>query len=129
MSSQYKQIPMSEMRVRLPKLRRLVQLGKQRIVVTYYGEVIGFLLPISDIERCEIPIDESQEMSLSEFRSHMTETWELLQAGVDCIFLTFHTRAALVFIAPKFAQFLDLPVLGNQGQMLLFSNINPEATV
>lgn len=129
MSNQYKHIPMSEMRVRLPKLRRIVQLGKQRIVVTYYGEVIGFLLPIEDIERCEIPVDNFQTMSLSEFRTHMTEAWEFLQSGTDCIYLTFHTRPILIFLSPTFSRYLDFPVFGDSQKMFLLSEQSSITTV
>lgn len=119
MSNQYKQIPMSEMRVQLPKLRRLVQLGKQRIVVTYYGEIIGFLLPLEDINQEQMQIITTKEMSLSQFRNQMTEAWELLQAGADCIYLTFHTRQVLAFLSARFSSHLDLPVIGDPNKMYL----------
>jgi hypothetical protein len=113
MSYSFKQIPMSEMRVKLPKLRRLVQLGKQRIVVTYYGEIIGFLLPIDDLANDQIPITASEEMPLTKFRDRMTEAWELLQSGIDCIYLTFHNRRVLAFLSPKLSQYLSLPIIGD----------------
>ena len=121
MSYSFKQIPMSEMRVSLPKIRRLVQLGKQRIVVTYYGEIVGFLLPTDDLEREEIPVFSTEEMQLTKFRDHMTEAWELLQSGIDCIYLTFHNRKVLIFLSPKLSQYLSFPVLGNANKMFLLS--------
>lgn len=121
MSYSFKQIPMSEMRVKLPKLRRLVQLGKQRIVVTYYGEVIGFLLPIDDLENEQIPITSAEEMPLTKFRDQMTEAWELLQSGMDCIYLTFHNRRVLVFLSPKLSQYLSLPIIGDADKIFFLS--------
>jgi hypothetical protein len=112
---------MSEMRVKLPKLRRLVQLGKQRIVVTYYGEVIGFLLPIDDLENEQIPITSAEEMPLTKFRDQMTEAWELLQSGMDCIYLTFHNRRVLVFLSPKLSQYLSLPIIGDADKIFFLS--------
>ena len=55
MTKIFKQIPMSELRVKIPKLRRQVQLGNLRIVSTHYGEIAAFLLPLSDLD---IVIDE-----------------------------------------------------------------------
>jgi len=112
---------MSEMRVSLPKIRRLVQLGKQRIVITYYGEIVGFLLPIDDLDREEIPILSTKEMPLTQFRDHMTEAWEFLQSGIDCIYLTFHNRKVLVFLSPKLSQYLSFPIIGNANKMFLLS--------
>ncbi len=121
MSYSFKQIPMSEMRVKLPKLRRLVQLGKQRIVVTYYGEIIGFLLPIDDLANDQIPITASEEMPLTKFRDQMTEAWEVLQSGIDCIYLTFHNRRVLVFLSPTLSQYLSLPIIGDADKIFVLS--------
>ncbi len=128
MSYSFKQIPMSEMRVKLPKLRRLVQLGKQRIVVTYYGEIIGFLLPIDDLVNEQIPITASEEMPLTKFRDQMTEAWELLQSGIDCIYLTFHNRRVLVFLSPKLSQYLSLPVIGDADKIIFLLSTQLESS-
>ena len=82
----YKQIPMSELRIKLPKLRRQVQLGKMRIVCTHYGEVAAFLLPLDDLTPLIRETEESddhddiikntEDMSLTQFRDQLTQSWE-----------------------------------------------------
>jgi hypothetical protein len=116
------QIPMSELRVKLPKIRRLVQLGKQRVVVTYYGEIVGFLLPLDDIDlNPHIPISKTEEMPLTKFRDQLTESWEIVQQEVDCIYLTFHTRRILVFASNRLAPHLSLPMIGDANKILFLS--------
>jgi hypothetical protein len=120
-SSSFKQIPISELRIKLPKLRRQVQLGQQRIVVSCYGEVVGFLLPLDDVNpENGVPIDRWEEMPLTKFRDQLTESWELLQSGVDCIYLTFHTRRVVVFVSPNLSLYLPLPMIGNADKIFFF---------
>ena len=124
MSNDFYQIPLSELRVKLPKLRRKVQLGKQRLVATHYGEVVAFLVPLEDIKslisnREDPVIHQTQEMSLTEFRAHLTEAWELLQSGIDCIYITFHSRPVIAFVSPHLSGHLPLPIIGNS---LVFSD-------
>ncbi len=110
--SSFKQLPLSELRVSLPKFKRQVQLGMKRIAATYYGQVVGFLVPLKDLEEAEKDdaIKKTQEMSLSDFRSHMTECWEDLQVNVDCIYVTYHTRRAVAFVSPRLANYLSIPI-------------------
>lgn len=110
--SSFKQLPLSDLRVSLPKFKRQVQLGMKRIAATYYGQVVGFLVPLKDLEVAEQEgaINNSEEMSLSEFRSQMTECWERLQVDVDCIYLTYHSRRAAVFVSPRLARYLSIPI-------------------
>jgi hypothetical protein len=108
----YKQLPLSELRASLPKFKRQVQLGMKRIAATYYGQVVGFLVPLTDIAKLEeeCSIKTVEEMSLSEFRAQMTECWERLQVDVDCIYLTFHTRRAAAFVSPRLMWHLPIPI-------------------
>ena len=118
---------MSELRVKLPKLRRQVQLGNLRVVCTHYGEVAAFLLPLKDIEPLSSP-DESgdresliqivEDMALTQFRDQLTLAWEKLLSGTDCIYLTFHNRRVVGFLSPRFANHLSLPVIGDANQVL-----------
>ena len=110
--SSFKQLPLSELRASLPKFKRQVQLGMKRIAATYYGEVVGFLLPLRDVADLEEKglINTTEEMSLTDFRVQMTECWERLQVEVDCIYLTFHTRRAAVFVSPRLMAYLSVPV-------------------
>lgn len=127
MNKSFKQIPMSELRVKLPKLRRQVQLGSLRIVCTHYGEVAAFLLPLKDVEdlnsedqESSIQIQRTEEMTLTEFRDQLTEAWEKLLSGTDCIYLTFHKRRVVAFVSPRFTHRLSLPLIGNADQVLFF---------
>jgi PHD/YefM family antitoxin component YafN of YafNO toxin-antitoxin module len=122
MNKQFKQIPMSELRVKLPKLRRLVQSGSLRVVCTHYGEVAAFLLPLQDIDDFnseeDINTRKVEEISLTEFRDRLTESWESLLAGTDYIYLTFHQRRVVVFVSPRFTPYLSLPLIGNADRVL-----------
>lgn len=110
--SSFKQLPLSELRESLPKFKRQVQLGMKRIAATYYGQVVAFLVPLKDLEEAEKDgaITSSEEMSLSDFRLHMTECWERLQVDVDCIYVTYHTRRAVAFVSPRIANYLPIPI-------------------
>lgn len=110
--SSFKQLPLSDLRESLPKFKRQVQLGMKRIAATYYGQVVAFLVPLKDLEEAEKDgaINKSEEMSLSDFRLHMTECWERLQVDVDCIYVTYHTRRAVAFVSPRLANYLPIPI-------------------
>jgi hypothetical protein len=117
MIKNFKQIPMSELRVRLPRLRRLVQSGNLRIVCTHYGEVTAFLLPLKDIEDLilhgeDCTLKNTEEMPLTDFREKLAEASEKLLGGIDCIYLTFHKRKVVAFLSPRFTCYLSLPLIG-----------------
>jgi len=125
MNKRFKQIPMSELRVKLPKLRRQVQSGNLRIVCTHYGEVAAFLLPLQDIdalnsEEGALSFQKSEEIPLTEFRDQLTEAWESLLSGTDCIYLTFHKRRVVAFVSPRFTSYLSLPLIGDADKVLFF---------
>jgi hypothetical protein len=114
MNKSFKQIPMSELRAKLPKLRRLVQSDNLRIVCTHYGEVVAFLLPLQDIdalnsEEGEPSVQNIEEISFTEFQP--TESWERLSSGMDCIYLTFHKRRVVAFVSPRFMPYLSMPLI------------------
>lgn len=117
---------MSELRVKLPKLRRQVQSGNLRIVCTHYGEVAAFLLPLQDIDELnssddEIRIQKNEDMPLTNFRDQLTEAWEKLLGGTDCIYLTFHGRRVVAFVSPRFTHHLSLPLIGDADQVFFLS--------
>ena len=127
MNKRFKQIPMSELRIKLPKLRRQVQSGNLRIVCTHYGELAAFLLPLQDIDDLnsgeeEFGIQHSEEMPLTEFREQLTEAWEKLLAGTDCIYLTFHKRRVVAFVSSRFTNQLSLPLIGDADKVLFVSS-------
>ena len=127
MNKRFKQIPMSELRVKLPKLRRQVQSGGLRIVCTHYGEVAAFLLPLQDVEGFnsegeEPVIQATEEMPLTEFRDQLTEAWERLLGGTDCIYLTFHKRRVVAFVSTRFTHHLSLPLIGDVDNVMFISS-------
>jgi len=126
MDKNFKQIPMTELRVKIPKLRRQVQLGNLRIVSTHYGEIAAFMLPLSDVidvvdEEGDSIVKRWEEMPLTKFRDQLTYAWETLQSGVDCIYLTFHNRRVVAFVSPRLTRYLSLPIIGHADQILLLS--------
>lgn len=129
MNKRFKQIPMSELRIKLPKLRRQVQLGNLRIVCTHYGEVAAFLLPLQDVddlksEEGEPGIQQSEEIPLTEFRDQLTEAWEKLLSGLDCIYLTFHKRRVVAFVSPRFTHRLSpsMSLIGDANKVLFVAS-------
>ena len=96
MKKSFERIPMSELRIKLPKIRRQVQSGNLRIACTHYGEIAAFMLPLQDVDQ------EGEDISLTEFREQLTETWERLLGGTDCIYLTFHKRRVAAFVSTRF---------------------------
>jgi len=98
MKKSFKRVPMAELRIKLSKLRRQVQSGKVRIVCTHYGEIAAFLLPLQDVD----DLQTGEDISLTEFREQLTETWERLLGGTDCIYLTFHKRRVAAFVSTRF---------------------------
>jgi hypothetical protein len=129
-TSTFKQLPLSDLRTSLPKFKRQVQLGMKRIAATYYGQVVGFLVPLKDIAPLEAEglIEQTEEMSLSDFRTQMTECWERLQLDVDCIYLTYHTRKAAAFVSPRFVPYLPIPVAEVSHKLLAVNSEILEAT-
>lgn len=127
MDKTFKQIPMSELRVKLPKLRRQVQVGNLRFVATHYGSVAAYVLPLKDVEGI---LDEEgnpivkqwQEMPLTKFRDELTNAWELLLSGTDCIYLTFHNRRVVAFVSSRLTRHLSLPIVGDPNQILFLSS-------
>jgi hypothetical protein len=119
--SLYKQLPLTELRANLPKFKRQVQLGMKKIAATYHGQVIGFLVPITDLAKIEEEglIEESLEMTLTEFRAEMTECWERLQVDLDCIYITFHSRRAAAFVSPRLHMHLPIPMSEVAGKLLM----------
>jgi hypothetical protein len=99
-----KSVSTTELRVKLPKLRRDVALRKETIAVTRYQEAIGFLLPIADATAIA-GIKTTEEMSLSKFRDELTISWEKMQFNCDCLFLTSHGRKIMAFVSPHFFSF------------------------
>lgn len=125
MSKKFKVIPISELRIRLTKLKRQVQLGQQRVVVTCYGDVVGFLLPLSDVSpESGTPINCWKEMPLTQFREQLTEAAELLESGVDCIYLTFHTRRVIVFVSRCLTSHLPIPMIDTAEKVFVIASDN-----
>lgn len=107
----FRRISISELRAGLAKLKRKVQLGQMRLVITCYGEIVGYLVPMVDVDSENgFPSVHVEEMPLTKFRDQVHESWERLQAGVDCIYLTFHTRPVVAFVSDRLAVHLPIPL-------------------
>ena len=92
----FTRVTMSELRAGLPKLRRQVQFDDRRFVCTHYGEVAAFLVQTGDFG-----VEKSLDVPLTEFRDRLTDYWEELLGGVECIYLTFHGRRVAAFVSPS----------------------------
>lgn len=123
MSKNFTLIPISEVRITLTKLKRQIQFGRKRVVITCYGEVVGFLLPLDDVSPEKgVPIRRIKEVPLTKFREQLTETKELLESEVDCIYLTFHTRRVIVFVSYHLANYLSIPHIDIAQKVLLVND-------
>ena len=112
MNAKFVVVPISELQVKLPKLKRQVQMGHRRLVVTCCGEAVGFLLPLSDVSlKSGISIDCWREISLPQFCRQLTEATKLVESDVDCIYLTFHTRRIIAFVGRRFTSHLPIPII------------------
>lgn len=121
----FPQIPISELRHQLSKLKRSVQLGRQRLVITCYGEIIGYLVPLSDISpENGFPEVTTEEMPLTKFRDQVHDAWERLQSGVDCLKLTFHNRPVVAFVSSNLASYLPIPLTNKEDARQILSQIN-----
>lgn len=97
----FDRVPMSELRVRLPKLRHQIQLNYLSIICTRNGETAAFLLSLRDAAELQIDAQRSEERPLTKFRETLTEDWEKLLDSTDCIYLTFHNRRVMAFVSDR----------------------------
>jgi hypothetical protein len=109
--SDYKQLSLTDIRARLPKFRRQIHLGLKKIAATHHGQVVGFLVSIEDLREAkgEGLINNVSEVSLSEFRSGLTGSWESLQFELDCIYITASSRRVFAFVSPRLQSSLSIP--------------------
>jgi antitoxin (DNA-binding transcriptional repressor) of toxin-antitoxin stability system len=113
MESSFEVVNIAELRASIAKFKRQVQTGKKRLVVVSHGRVVGFLIPLEDLSvNNPIPIEQSQEISVSEFRNHISQSWDALQSDVDCFYLTFHKRRIIAFLSPRLMGYLPIPIVG-----------------
>lgn len=107
--SDFKVFPASEIINDFARLKRRVQLGRLRIVISYYGDVIGFLVPLSDLSpENGIPIENQITMSINEFENKLKKPKTLTN---DCIYLTSHTRRIIAFLSKKFTPYMPIPIM------------------
>lgn len=106
MKNKVKQVPMSEVRETLPKLRRRVQIGGLIALPTYHEDVIGAFVSMPISKTLDIQVFE--EVPITKFRDSATEYWEKLQSEIDCVYLTSHSRKVMAFVSPKFISELNI---------------------
>lgn len=109
MQNKIRIVPLTDIRNDLPKFRRMVQLGKQVVIPTFYGDIVGLFVNLSSAET--LSIHNFEEISITKFRANATQYWEILQIQIDCIYLTSHSRRVMAFVSPKYITELkiDLP--------------------
>jgi hypothetical protein len=94
-------VPLSRLRQSLSRYRRQVQ-GGDVIPVDYYKDRIGYLVPVAIASSLQLSAE--QEMGLIDFRDKLNSAWESLEAGVDCIWLTYHGERRLAFVSTRIFQ-------------------------
>ncbi|MBD2119305.1 prevent-host-death family protein [Trichocoleus sp. FACHB-262] len=99
-------VPLSRLRQSLSRYRRQVQ-GGDVIPVDYYKDRIGYLVPVAIATALQLSAE--QEMGLIDFRDKLNSAWESLEAGVDCIWLTYHGERRLAFVSTRIFQPQDEP--------------------
>jgi antitoxin (DNA-binding transcriptional repressor) of toxin-antitoxin stability system len=93
------EIALSDLRGQMSVCRRRVQRGEV-IAVTYFGGVVGYLVPLPQLEA--VQIESSLDKALSEFRDNINQSWEKIDSGkVDCLWLTYHDRRVMGFVAVR----------------------------
>lgn len=60
-----------------------------------------------------------------EFRNQLTEAWERLLGGIDCIYLTFHKRRVVAFVSPRFTHYFSLPLIAKVLSLLELTSLLP----
>lgn len=111
MKNKVKSVAMHEVRNTLPKIRRQVQIGGATIFPTYHNGVVGVFISVPASKSLSIQV--SEEVPITKFRESATEYWERLQAEVECIYLTSHSRKVMAFVSTKFIPDLkiELPTI------------------
>lgn len=94
-------VPLSRLRQSLSRYRRQVQ-GGEVVPVDYYKDRIGYLVPVAIATALQLSAE--QEMGLIDFRDKLNSAWESLEAGVDCIWLTYHGERRLAFVSTRVFQ-------------------------
>lgn len=93
------EVALTDLRVQMSVCRRMVQRGEV-IAVTYFKDAVGYLVPMSHL--AEVKIGSSKELALSEFRGSINQSWEELDSGrIDCLWLTYHERQVMGFVAAR----------------------------
>lgn len=88
--SKFNQVPLSELKTLLPHCKRQIQLGMRRVALSREGEIVAFLVPLSDLKRIEEAetVAAIPEVSISEFRADIEGTLKFFDAGGCCIYIT-----------------------------------------
>jgi predicted RNA methylase len=102
-------VPISELRTNLAKYKREVQFGVKRLAATVYGEIVGYMITVNEARSIDA-IETQKSIPLTEFRDHLSVSWEELHTGVDCIYLTFHERPVVAFLSKHLYPHLNIPV-------------------
>jgi hypothetical protein len=97
----------------LLRYRRSLLSGGIGFVVTHFGKVQGFILPIATIQKLEF--ESTKEMT---FGLAAAADRHLFDYKVDCVYLKFRGRAIAAIVDPKFQCYIDFPAIGDPDQVL-----------
>lgn len=105
----FTQIPCSELIEILPKIKMQIKQGSKRIAISRNAEVIGFLVPLKDIQSIPKELIESEKVSFKYFQQ-ILRLWVKTNLRCDQFFyLTFHNRIVVVFVPIQFTAYLPIP--------------------
>ena len=104
-------IPLTKFRNELPKFKRQAQLYGLTLAVSYYGEIVGYLVPLALANKLEASgamTRGMEDISLKNFRTDLLECWEKLQVDLDCFYLTAHSCQVAAFVSPRFKDKIEV---------------------
>lgn len=110
----FKEFPMDQLRKELSVRKRQVHLEQYRIAASEYGRIIGFLVPIRDLEAIIngdwLDLQKITEITMSEFHIRFRSVWDKLENGVDLVYIKYHKRTILAIVTYRFRNFLPIPI-------------------
>lgn len=104
-------IPLTKFRNELPKFKRQAQLYGLTLAVSYYGEIVGYLVPLALANKLDASgamTRGMEDISLKNFRTDLLECWEKLQVDLDCFYLTAHSCQVAAFVSPRFKDKIEV---------------------
>ena len=118
-----KEVKITSLRDAFSKWSRFVKAGKGKIAATYYGDVVAYLVPISEIEGIEL---QRKEITTADFRNKMTDCWHELEADGGCYVLTYHKKPKAAFMSATTAEMVGVAPINKEYATEVFSMLDGE---